>query len=146
MHKNFVRIKAYTTPWDASYAQNSTKRQPYAAVHPLLNHYTTMPVTLATLFNFKSNRAWSGIKLASFVFYQLCSRRRIVKAELQSHVKEGIVELMADKEPFPVSDSVNKCLTEPAGKLSGEITSINNKEVMNAVGKKIKTMIESEDA
>ncbi|KAF9407318.1 hypothetical protein BGZ94_002754 [Podila epigama] len=134
---------------------------PYAAVHPLLNHYTTMPVTLATLFNYKSNRAWSGSKLASFVFYQLCSRRRIVKAELETHVKEVIdrgiscqnleivkrmIEVMADEEAFPVSDPVNKCLTELAGKLSGEITSINNKEVMNAVGKKIKTMIESEDA
>ncbi|KAF9369872.1 hypothetical protein BGX21_005771, partial [Mortierella sp. AD011] len=129
----------------------------YAAVHPLLNHTSTMPVTLATLYAFKRNNAWSGVKLAAFVFYQLFSQRRIVKAEVQNHLEEVLngrggkscqnidiiermIDLMANEEVFPVSNPVNKCLTELAGNLSGEITKINNKEVMEAVVKKIKSM------
>ena len=130
----------------------------YSAVHPLLNHHTTMPVTLRTLYGFKSKNAWSGVKVAAFVFHQLYTKRKIVKAEVQMHVEEilsgrngksceslriieRMIQVMAEEEAFPVSKPVNKCLTELAGNLSGEITSLNNTDVMDAVVKKIKSMI-----
>ncbi|KAG0008249.1 hypothetical protein BGZ81_004211, partial [Podila clonocystis] len=130
----------------------------YSAVHPLLNHHTTMPVTLSTLFGFKSKNAWSGVKVAAFVFYQLYTERKIVKAEVQMHIDEVLsgrngkscesltivermIQVMAEEEAFPVSKSVNKCLTELAGRLSGEITHLNNTDVKDAVVKKIKSMI-----
>ncbi|KAG0334192.1 hypothetical protein BG000_008522 [Podila horticola] len=130
----------------------------YSAVHPLLNHHTTMPVTLRTLFGFKSKNAWSGVKVAASVFHQLYTKRKISRAEVQTHLEEALscrngksceslkivermIQVMAEEEAFPVSKPVNKCLTELAGKLSGEITSLNNTEVMDAVVKKIKSMI-----
>ncbi|KAG0314983.1 hypothetical protein BG000_005355 [Podila horticola] len=130
----------------------------YSAVHPLLNHHTTMPVTLRTLFGFKSKNAWSGVKVAAFVFHQLYTKHKIVKAEVQMHVEEALggrhgksceslkivermIQVMAEQEAIPVSLPVNKCLTELAGRLSGEITHLNNTDVMDAVVKKIKSMI-----
>ncbi|KAF9310442.1 hypothetical protein BG003_008541 [Podila horticola] len=130
----------------------------YSAVHPLLNHHTTMPVTLRTLFGFKSKNAWSGVKVAAFVFHQLYTKHKIVKAEVQMHVEEALggrhgkscesleivermIQVMAEQEAIPVSMPVNKCLTELAGRLSGEITHLNNTDVMDAVVKKIKSMI-----
>ncbi|KAG0337173.1 hypothetical protein BG004_007751 [Podila humilis] len=130
----------------------------YSAVNRLFNHHTTMPVTLKTLYGFKSKNGWSGVKVAAFVFHQLYTKRKIMKAEIQAYVKEALkgrdgklceslkivqrlVEEMADEEPIPVSKPVNSYLTELAGKLSGEITNLNNTDVKNAVVKKIKSMI-----
>ncbi|KAG0049389.1 hypothetical protein BGZ83_005796 [Gryganskiella cystojenkinii] len=127
----------------------------FSAVNPLFNHHTTMPVTLKTLYAFKCNKVWSGVKVASFVFHQLYSKRKIVKAEVETHVKEALsgrrscetlrivtqmVEVMAEEEKLPVS-KVNKCLTELASTLSGELTTLNNTDVKNAVLKKIRSMI-----
>ncbi|KAK3807522.1 MAG: hypothetical protein JOS17DRAFT_808068 [Linnemannia elongata] len=138
---------------------NEATFEPYSAVHPLLNHRTTMPVTLKTLYGFKSKNGWSGVKVAAFVFHQLYTKRKIVKAEVEMHVEEAlggrqgkscetlkilerVIQAMAeDEEAVPVSKPVNKCLTELAGKLSGEITNLNNTDVMEAVVKKIKSMI-----
>ncbi|KAF9986282.1 hypothetical protein BGZ65_008201 [Modicella reniformis] len=131
---------------------------PYSAVHTPFNHHTTMPVTLRTLYGFKFNKAWSSVKVAAFVFHQLYTKHKVVKAEIQLHVEEALsgnqgksteildiiqrmIGVMAEEESFPVSKAVNACLTELAGKLSGEITSLNNTYVMDAVVKKVKNII-----
>ncbi|KAH7048560.1 hypothetical protein BKA57DRAFT_504855 [Linnemannia elongata] len=94
----------------------------YAAVHQLFNHRTSMPVTLKTLYAFKSNKAWSGIEVAAFVFHQLFSQKKIVKAGVIKHLNDAlelrngrscellnIIQEMAcemrEEEPFPVSKS-----------------------------------------
>ncbi|KAF9541497.1 hypothetical protein EC957_002994 [Mortierella hygrophila] len=117
-----------------------------------------MPVTLKTLYGFKIKNAWSGVKVAAFVFHQMYTKRKIVKAEVQMHVEEALsgrkgkpceslkiverlIQVMAEEEAVPVSKSVNKCLTELAGNLSGKITNLNNTDVKDAVVKKIKSMI-----
>ncbi|KAG0013781.1 hypothetical protein BGZ81_000836 [Podila clonocystis] len=117
-----------------------------------------MPVTLRTLYGFKSKNAWSGVKIAAFVFHQLYNKRKIVRAEVQKYVEEALngrndksceclkiveymIQVMTEEEAFPVSKPVNKCLAELAGNLSGEITDLNNTDVKAAVVKKIKTMI-----
>ncbi|KAF9909808.1 hypothetical protein EC991_007979 [Linnemannia zychae] len=116
---------------------NKATFESYAAVNPLLNHHTTMPVNLRTLYGFKHNKGWSGVK------------REIMKADLQKYVKEavsgrrdkpcksltiidGIIQVVAEGKALPVSTTINRCLTELAGTLSGEITNLN-KEVMDAV-------------
>ncbi|KAI8602430.1 hypothetical protein EDD21DRAFT_371882 [Dissophora ornata] len=63
----------------------------YSTAHPLLNHHTTMPVTLRTLYGFKANKAWSGVKVAAFVFHQLHTQHKVVKAEVQMHVEEQVM-------------------------------------------------------
>lgn len=91
-----------------------------------------MPLTLKTLYAFKSNKAWSGVEVAAFVFHQLFSQKKIVKAGVIKHLNDAlelrngrsckllnIIQEMAcekrEEEPFPVSKSVNKCLTDLAG-------------------------------
>ncbi|KAF9280944.1 hypothetical protein BGZ88_011902 [Linnemannia elongata] len=130
----------------------------YAAVHQLFNHHTSMPVTLKTLYGFKSNKAWSGIKVAAFVFHELFAQKKVVKADVIKHIYDAlelrkgsscellnIIQEMAcemrEEEVFPVSKPVNKCLTELAGKLSSEITNLNHTDVLHAVEKKIKSML-----
>ncbi|KAG0237508.1 hypothetical protein BGW42_000718 [Actinomortierella wolfii] len=131
----------------------------YAAVNPLFNHHTTMPVTLRTLFGFKyKNKTWSGVKIAAFIFHQLYTDRKIVKSKVQGYVDEALsarsgelcmhlkiiqqmLSEMADEEVYPVSIPVNKCLTELAGNLSGEITHLNNTVVKEAVIKRVKSML-----
>lgn len=117
-----------------------------------------MPVTLETLYAFKSNKAWSGVEVAAFVFHQLFSQKKIVKAGVIKHLNDAlelrngrsceflnIIQEMAcekrEEEPFPVSKSVNKCLTDPAGKLSSEITNLNHTDVLHVVEKKIRSML-----
>ncbi|KAG9066824.1 hypothetical protein KI688_012736 [Linnemannia hyalina] len=133
---------------------NKATFEPYSAVHPPLNHHTPMPVTLRTLYEFKSKNAWSGVKVAAFVFHQLYTKRKIVRAEVQMHVEDALngrkgksceslkivermIQVMAEEEAVPVSKPVNKCLAELAGNLSDEITNLNNTDVMDAVVKKI---------
>lgn len=129
----------------------------YAAVHELLNHHSTMPVTLKTLYGFKFNKAPSGIKVAAFVFHQLYNQRKIVKCDVLDRVVEAfdrkdkpcellsllqnMTLVMRDEEVMPVSKIVNKILTEIAKKLSSEITNINHTEVLFAVEKKLKGML-----
>jgi hypothetical protein len=100
-----------------------------------------MPVTLRTLYGFKVNKGWTGEKVAAHVFHQLHSQRKIVKAEVQSHVEEALdgrdsstellnimqdmVEAMADEESFPVS----------------KITTFNTTVVKEAVAKRIKSIV-----
>ncbi|KAF9326547.1 hypothetical protein BGZ91_001884 [Linnemannia elongata] len=130
----------------------------YAAVHQLFNHHTFMPVTLKTLYAFKSNKAWSGVEVAAFVFHQLFSQKKIMKAGVIKHLNDALevrtgrsCELlninqemaceMREEEPFPVSKSVNKCLTDLAGKLSSEITNLYHTDVLHVAEKKIKSML-----
>ncbi|KAG0247081.1 hypothetical protein BG011_002073, partial [Mortierella polycephala] len=50
-----------------------------------------MPVTLSTLWEFKAKgkaKPWSGIKLASFAFYQLLNRGKISKSDLTLQMDE----------------------------------------------------------
>lgn len=92
------------------------------------------------------------------MFHQLYTKRKVVKAEVQMHIEEVLsghngksceslrivqcmIQVMAEEEAFPVSKPINKCLTELAGNLSGEITSLNNTDVMDVVMKKIESMI-----
>ncbi|KAG0040756.1 hypothetical protein BGZ83_002444, partial [Gryganskiella cystojenkinii] len=131
---------------------------PYSAVNVLLNHVSTMPVTLGTLYSFKTKNAWSGIKVAAFIFHQLHRKRKIVKADVQAKMDEALiaragkscerlaiidkmVQVLKDVEQFPVSKSVNKCLTELAGTLSGEITNLNDTVVREVVIKRLKSML-----
>ncbi|KAF9577340.1 hypothetical protein BGW38_007503 [Lunasporangiospora selenospora] len=113
-----------------------------------------MPVTLKTLYGFKSNKTWSGIKVAAFVFHQ----KKIVKADMIKHVNDTLelrkgrpCELlniiqeiaceMREEEAIPVSTPVNKYFTDLAGKLSSEITNLNHTDVLFAVEKRIRSML-----
>ncbi|KAF9127086.1 hypothetical protein BGX30_014953, partial [Mortierella sp. GBA39] len=99
----------------------------FAAAHPRFLGYSTMPVTLSTLWDFKSRgkgKPWSGIKLASFVFHLLLNRGKILKADVIQPLHElqarenspketatvgivanlsRLVEAMRDEETKPVS-------------------------------------------
>ena len=104
--------------------------------------------------------AWSGIKTAAFVFHQLYAKRKLVKTDVDScpvksrgHDGAGckildvvgrMVGLMADEETIPVSKDVNKCLTELAGMIHGEISNLNKDKVSNAVEKRIHMILEQD--
>ncbi|KAF9163680.1 hypothetical protein DFQ26_002273 [Actinomortierella ambigua] len=126
----------------------------YATVHPLFAVYNTMPVTLGTLWFFKCKTAWSGIKIAAFLFFELHENRKIIKTVVQKHPEEALtackgklcqklkivkdlLQVMADEEVFPVSSSVNRCLTDLAQTLSSEITDLNHNQIKAAVAQKI---------
>ncbi|KAF9970098.1 hypothetical protein BGZ75_002444, partial [Mortierella antarctica] len=84
--------------------------------------FCTLPVTLKTLWEFKASLAWSGIKIASFVFHQLFTCGKIVKSDVKGNLQKvkaeksqaekdsGIIgnvnrlmEAMEDEETLPVS-------------------------------------------
>jgi hypothetical protein len=121
----------------------------FAAAHPrFLSHYT-LPVTLSTLWEFKSRgkgKDWSGATLASFVFHQLLNSGKILKSDLTQRVDEletrencstemtidgilanlrRLLEVMRDEETKPVSMKVSNELRQLAEKLQGEITNFN---------------------
>ncbi|KAF9299490.1 hypothetical protein BGZ88_006530 [Linnemannia elongata] len=122
----------------------------YATVHQLFNHHTSMPVTLKTLYAFKSNEALSGVEVATFVFHQLFSQKKIVKAGVIKHVNDAlelrsggscellnIIQEMACemREEEPVSS------IQVREQLSSEITNLNHTDVLHIVEKKIKSML-----
>ncbi|KAF9971521.1 hypothetical protein BGZ73_005527 [Actinomortierella ambigua] len=127
----------------------------FAAVNPLLNDYRTLPVTLKTLYEFKTDNAWSGLKVGAFVFHQLYNgQHKIIKAEVQECMKEALnqskdkpckildivgqlLNVIANEEGAPVSKEANKYLTELAPKLSSEIWTLNKDKVLPAVVKRI---------
>ncbi|KAF9089438.1 hypothetical protein BGX27_002462 [Mortierella sp. AM989] len=127
----------------------------FAAVDPLLNDFRTLPVTLKTLYEFKTDNAWSGFKVGEFVFHQLYNgQHKINKAEVQSCMEEAlkqckdkpckildivgqILNVMAEEEGAPVSKEVNKHLTELAPKLSSEIWTLNKDKVLPTIVKRI---------
>ncbi|KAF9090664.1 hypothetical protein BGX27_002201 [Mortierella sp. AM989] len=134
----------------------------FAGVHPRFLHYRTIPVTLKTLWEFKSNGKWSGIKLASFVFQQLYSHGKIMKSDVRKWLEEvrrvgkaraetdateivghldRLVEVMKDEETRPVSEMVSKQLRELAGRLQGDITAINKTTTTVEVVKVIEGLI-----
>ncbi|KAI1294133.1 hypothetical protein EDD11_008214 [Mortierella claussenii] len=113
---------------------------------------------LRTLYGLKIKHGWSGIKVAAFVFHQLFTRNKIVKVDMLENANQALelrkgvscvilktiqemTSVMKDVEVFPVSDLVNTCLTDLAGNLSSEITTLNHTVVLGAVVKKIKSMV-----
>ncbi|KAF9148289.1 hypothetical protein BGX20_006374 [Mortierella sp. AD010] len=127
----------------------------FAAVNPLLNDFRTLPVTLKTLYEFKADNAWSGLKVGAFVFRQLYNdQHKIIKAEVQSCMEEALkqskvkpckildivgrlLNVMEEEEGVPVSKEVNKYLTELAPKLSSDIWTLNKGKVLPAIVKRI---------
>ncbi|KAF9343432.1 hypothetical protein BGX26_005729 [Mortierella sp. AD094] len=107
----------------------------YAAVERTFNLYTTIPVTLKSLWEYKIHGDWTGIKTAAFLFHKLYTERRLVKIDVDNCLLKSssrkaptcqileivcqIAEVMADVENVPVSDKVNKYLTMLAGKVQG---------------------------
>ncbi|KAG0309347.1 hypothetical protein BGZ97_013109 [Linnemannia gamsii] len=126
----------------------------FAAVNPLLNDFRTLPVTLKTLYEFKTDNAWTGLKVGAFVFHQLYNgQHKINKAEAWSRMEEAlkrckdkpcrildiveqILNVMAEEEGAPVSKEANKHLTELASKLSSEIWTLNKDKVLPAIVKR----------
>ncbi|KAF8924684.1 hypothetical protein EDD21DRAFT_410075 [Dissophora ornata] len=63
----------------------------FAAVNPLLNDFRTLLVTFKTLYEFKMDNAWSGLKVGAFIFHQLYNgQHKIVKAEVQRCIEEAL--------------------------------------------------------
>ncbi|KAF9928364.1 hypothetical protein FBU30_002402 [Linnemannia zychae] len=130
--------------------------QPFAAVHPRFLHHRTLPVTLSTLWEFKANGRWSGLKVTSFIFNQLYANSKLLKADVESRLekcrgeKDGsaliehlqmLVQDMDDVEHKPVSDKVERHLTLLAGKIQGTISDINKGTIANEVETLIKNII-----
>ncbi|KAF8925786.1 hypothetical protein EDD21DRAFT_357251 [Dissophora ornata] len=129
----------------------------YAAVDRIFNFYKTIPVTLKSLWEYKINGEWTGIKTAAFVFHELYSEHSLIKTDVNSCLVKsrarkaatcqilGIVaqmaEVMADVETIPVSDEVNKCLTALAGKVQGEVSDLNKSKVSKAVELRIQMVL-----
>lgn len=121
----------------------------FAAAHPRFLSHCTMPVTLSTLWEFKSRgkgKIWSGAKLASFVFHQLLNLGKTLKSDVTQRLDEfetredcstettidgilanlrWLLEVMRDEETKPVSMKVSNELGQLAEKLQGEITNLN---------------------
>ncbi|KAG0337068.1 hypothetical protein BG004_007799 [Podila humilis] len=130
---------------------------PYAAVVVRFNHEKTMPVTLKSLYSFKFNHAWFGLKLVAFIF-KLYQDRKVAKADLETHFRSAterreenangtldiikdIVANMADVEVAPVTAGHNNLLKLLATKLSGEMTRLNKESVEHAVELRIQELI-----
>ncbi|ORZ26415.1 hypothetical protein BCR41DRAFT_348255 [Lobosporangium transversale] len=130
----------------------------YAAACVEFNFYKTMPATLKTLWEYKINGVWSGVKAAAFVFYQLYTNHKLVKTEVERCVADAfahndrgceildavnrMLAVMVDEEKVPVSKDVSKCLTEIAGRLQSEISDVNRGKVTKAVEKRIRMILE----
>ncbi|KAF9924385.1 hypothetical protein BGZ67_009325 [Mortierella alpina] len=127
-----------------------------AAAHPRFLRHCTLPVTLKTLWEFKATLAWSGIKVASFVFHQLFTCGKISKSDVTENLQKlkadkdtgiignlnQLVEAMQDEETSPVSEPVSKQLMELAGRLQGDVTEINKTTITDGVVKVIEGMIQ----
>ncbi|KAF9578175.1 hypothetical protein BGW38_006170 [Lunasporangiospora selenospora] len=129
----------------------------FAAAHPRFLSCFTLPVTLSTLWEFKSRgkgKIWSGAKLASFVFDQLLNHGKILKSDVTQRLDEletrencpkkttidgilanlrRLIEAMRDEETKPVSMKVSNELRQLAEKLQGEITNLNKTTITDEV-------------
>jgi len=127
-----------------------------AAHHRFLAHHT-LPVTLTTLWEFKSRetaKIWSGAKIAAFVFHQLLNRGKMLKSDLTQRLDEletrenlpteatvdgiaanlrRLLEAMRDEETKPVSKKVSNELRQLGEKLQGQISKINNSTITDEV-------------
>ncbi|KAK5797117.1 hypothetical protein F5H01DRAFT_359200 [Linnemannia elongata] len=130
--------------------------QSFAAAHPRFLGHRTLPVTLSTLWDFKSSGRWSGIKVAAFLFHQVYVRGKVSKADVEkrlgmcraekddsvlSAILQQLVEDMEPEERRPVSEKVNKNLTTLAGRISGNMSVINKGTVATEVEMLIKNII-----
>ncbi|KAG0342374.1 hypothetical protein BG005_002735 [Podila minutissima] len=134
----------------------------FAAAHPRFLYYRTIPVTLKTLWEFKSKGKWSGIKVTSFIFQQLYTHGKISKSDVRKRLEKAsevkstraekeatgivgninrLVEVMEDEETWPVSEMVSDQLRELAGRLQGEITDLNKTTTTDEVVKVIEKLI-----
>ena len=135
----------------------------FAAAHPRFLSHRTLPVTLSTLWDFKSRgkgTQWSGIKLASFIFNQLLGRRNLLKSDVIQWLPEvqsletsstekasaAIVanlrrlgEIIGEQETGPVSVKISHELRQLAEKLQSEISKINN----DIISEEVKLLIEN---
>ncbi|KAF8931875.1 hypothetical protein BGZ47_011644 [Haplosporangium gracile] len=98
----------------------------FAAVDPLLNDFRTLPVTLKTLYEFKTDNAWSGLKSCMEEAFKRCKDKPCKILDIVGQ----ILNIMVEEEGVPVSKEVNKHLTELAPKLSSEIWTLNKDEVL----------------
>jgi hypothetical protein len=86
--------------------------------------------------------------VASFVFYQLYTYRRVVRSEVRCRLEEvlgekdasetvgvlhQLVEDMQYEEKVPVSKRANRHLTDLAARLQGEISNLNKFVVTKVV-------------
>ncbi|KAF9430659.1 hypothetical protein BGZ94_005280 [Podila epigama] len=139
----------------------TTTFQHNAAVVAEFDHYKSLPVTLKTLWEFKWNCSWSGVKLGAYIFHQLYEEGKLKKAELEQHLEETrnvkgkasniicVVEQVAkdmkDIEEVPVTSKVNRHLTDLADKLCNAITTLNQQTITKEVKKRIETMLTSKE-
>ncbi|KAF8948744.1 hypothetical protein BGZ47_002717 [Haplosporangium gracile] len=96
----------------------------YVAADRISNFYKTILVTLKSLWDclVKSR----GRKAAT------CQILDIV---------DQMADVMADVETIPVSDEVNKCLTELGGKVQGEVAGLNKTKVSKPIESRIHMML-----
>ncbi|KAF9105033.1 hypothetical protein BGX27_009840 [Mortierella sp. AM989] len=130
--------------------------QHFAAAHPRFLHHRTLPVTLSTLWEFKSSGGWCGIKVASFIFYQLYAQGKISRPDVEKRLEmipaeksgsliagilQQLVQDMESEEHRPVSEKVSKHLTSLACKIQGDLSDINRRIVAVEVATLIKNII-----
>ncbi|KAF9983207.1 hypothetical protein BGZ75_005312 [Mortierella antarctica] len=154
----------FSTTWSAQRVQNLNHGKSFAALaaaHPRILRFSTLPVTLKTLWEFKASLAWSGIKVAWHVSHQLFTCGKILKSDVTGNLQKvkaekgraekdsgiignlnQLVEAMDDEETRPVSEAVNKQLMELARRLQGDVTEINKTSITEGVVKVIEGMIQ----
>ncbi|KAG0247484.1 hypothetical protein BG011_001396 [Mortierella polycephala] len=142
MHNNLVRRTR-------SNFDNMATYRLHAAIHPHFNRSHTRPVTLSDLWSFKAKNAWSGVKLAAFIFNNLYDASEpLLKSEVQDYLSmiqldkgDNVVDeecdhgirsnlirfakCMRDQETRPVSLTLDKELRCMADHVRSEITKIN---------------------
>ncbi|KAG9323306.1 hypothetical protein KVV02_002285 [Mortierella alpina] len=132
-----------------------------AAAHPPILRFSTLPVTLKTLWEFTASLTWSGIMVASHLFHQLFTCGKILKSDVTGNLQKvkaekgraekdsgiignlnQLVEAMEDEETRPVSDAVSKQLMELARRLQDDVTEINKTSLTEGAVKVIEGMIQ----
>ncbi|KAF9317774.1 hypothetical protein BG006_003299 [Podila minutissima] len=97
----------------------------FAAAHPRFLYYRTIPVTLKTLWEFKSTISKSDVRKQ----LEKASEVKSTRADKDTTGIVGninrLVDVMKDEETRPVSEMVSNQLRELAGRLQGEITDLN---------------------
>ncbi|KAI8346091.1 hypothetical protein B0O80DRAFT_248289 [Mortierella sp. GBAus27b] len=136
----------------SKFDSNSTFEK-YASVWPQFNYYRVLPVTLTSLWYFKSEAQWSGVKTAAFVFHRLYEKQELLKSDIVEAINKSrgpkntpceilkildkLVREMDDGITAPVSPTVNELLTQLSGKIQTDISTLNNEEITQAVEQRI---------
>ncbi|KAF9995634.1 hypothetical protein BGZ79_010680, partial [Entomortierella chlamydospora] len=103
LHNNVERHTRSKFDKDLSYKK-------FATTHPRFLDYCTLPVTLTTLWEFKSNTkgAWPGIKVAAHVFYQLHKHGKILKSDVMNCLQMLRVEKGRTEETTGIVGNLNR--------------------------------------